>query len=131
MEYYEKTERINKFIEQNSKVPRSIGNKVVLRILENEFGIIFIMLEITEETKTEDLRAAIPLLLNWKKRLIDYQGKTGLYSDNFLLKKISDDHQIMTKRKKLFHEYFNSNRGYATYKNITNALNQQNRRMVI
>ena len=125
MEYYENTERIYKFIDQNSKLPRSIGNKVILRILENEFGILFIMMEITEEAKTKDLRAAIPLFLNWKKRLIKYQGKTGLYSDNFLLKKISDDHQTNTKRRNLFREYLFSNRGYATYKNITNALNQQ------
>ena len=125
MEYYENTERIYKFIDQNSKLPRSIGNKVILRILENEFGILFIMMEITEEAKTEDMRSAIPLLLNWKKRLIKYQGKTGLYSDNFLLKKISDDQQTNTKRWNLLRETSYSGRGYATYKNITNALNQQ------
>jgi len=40
MEYYENTERIYKFIDHNSKLPRSIGTKVILRILENEFGIL-------------------------------------------------------------------------------------------
>ena len=88
------TDRSDKVEEFDKKYPDlnvMSDSGVIIHVIETIAGPLRIMIDVGEETTSDDLRKAIPLALEWRDSLLEFQGRTGLYSDNSFLASIGED----------------------------------------
>ena len=109
------SQKVQEFMDKYSDIPDMSEKGILIHILDID-GNLRIAMDIGEEARSEALRETIPLALEWRNRLIDYQGKTGFYSNELLIKAIEDDYQNSKQSFGLLRKL--------TYQNITDALNQ-------
>lgn len=106
------SEIVDQFAKENADLPRVEGGVIIL-CAETLSGPLRIFIDVGEDTTSEQLRNAIPLALKWRDRLLKFQGRYGLYTDNSLLKNFEEDQR--TNRY--------TNRGEFSYAEIAEALN--------
>jgi len=134
MDFSDRTDRVNNFIEENPDLDQLSKDGIPIRILEMENGILRIMIDINEDVGHTEIRNATSLALKWRKQLTKFQGRTGIYCGRYLLKLIDRDHKEYIKNKE-YYENHNiklpegydrlSFKGIASYSQITLALNQK------
>ena len=76
----------------NMDLPIALDS-VFIRIVEID-DHLRIMLEITEDCTSDDLSASYWLINEWRRRLIDYQGRWVGWGDNELLERLSIRQEI-------------------------------------
>lgn len=117
MKITENSKKVKEFEDQYPKLTRATDDDVLIYAIETINGYIRIFIDVSEDVKTTDLRNAIPDALEWRDKLMEFQGRTGLISGNYLLVKWAKEHENnIRKPQELRH---------ATYFQIAEAINQK------
>ena len=85
------SEKAELFLIQNYKLPTS-SNGVLIHVIEIE-GHLRVMIDVSENTTHNDLRDAIPLALEWRNRLLEYQGPWLWSGENSFLEELHTRHR--------------------------------------
>jgi hypothetical protein len=83
------SEKASRFEGANFGLPLASENGVLFRIIEID-NWLRVMIEVDEDTTSKDVRRAIPLALEWRDRLLQWQGPW--LQGNKRKKKIRFDH---------------------------------------
>ncbi len=87
----DETEKVKQFLEANRDLQNFVGEDFGLSardaniVVVDNNGYLQVMIAVGEQTKHETLEKAIPLALQWRERLLKYQG-FGTYNERFLEK---------------------------------------------
>src|SRR5437016_3608313 len=92
---------------RNFDIPDVSDSGVLLQFIEIG-NWIKVMIQVDEDTTSDDLRKAIPMALSWRDRLLEWQGPWMLGGDNPFLEQLS-------LRQK----------AGETYRNLANHINQE------
>jgi hypothetical protein len=110
------SDRVEEFERANSDLPSVTDDGVIIHCVETLSGPLRICIDVGEGVTGDELKKAIPLALEHRDRLLEFQGRTGLYSNDFLLGNIDRDHKSMRKSRR---------RTYASYASIAESINQK------
>ena len=126
MEHKSNTQLVNKFKEEYPNLPYQITKNIIVEVVENIYGLLQPRICINDITTGEDIRQAIPNILYIRDAIRDFQDKKGIYTDHYLLYKLSEDHRKNKIRYEKIRKVSGNHTqyGYATYKQITMAVNE-------
>lgn len=89
MKVHDLSEKAGKFQGMNFHVPAVSDSGVLMRFVEID-DWLRVMIEIGEDTTSDDLRGAISLALLWRDKLLEWQGPWMRGGDNPFLEELSD-----------------------------------------
>lgn len=118
------SKKVDEFVNQNQDLTQISEDGVTIHIFESWSGSLNIAIAVNETVTNERARDAIPLALEWMKRLTQFQGKMFVGEDEELLRYIElfilkhGEDELKNKPK-----YQDQPTGYLSYREVASIVN--------
>jgi hypothetical protein len=115
--------KIDEFENAFPKLPHISKSGVIIYVRETTPESLRVAIDVGEFVTSDQLRDAIPLALEWRDKLIEFQGIIGIGSDYPILRDINNDLSHDYKFRTIWTAKGGTKTGM-TYRDVATAINQ-------